>query len=212
MDGTVGATSGVGAARAMVALPFEYLSPAGWAICFWAGLPLALAGAAYLALKWWRSYGGWPLLLSLPVQRWPDFKKWESRTKFELHEVAALWFDAEPRLPMWWRARRKLRQWKPLIACGVIPVQNQRLGRAFEVGTRPNSSIIPYILVHRETLKTLAEKEGRKPLFLFPEQRGWPERWSPTQPQLLSAARRNQRCERGTGRRGPRTWKGTQPP
>ena len=175
MDGTVGAAIGVGAVRAAMALPFEHLSPGAWAICFWAGVPLTLAGAAYLALKWWQSYGGRPQLLSLPVQQWPDFGKWDTRSEFKLYEAAALWFDAEPRLPMWWRARRKLQQWEPMISCGVIAVEREGRARASEVGARPNSSTVAFVLVRRETLKTLAEKEGREPLFLFPERRGYPK-------------------------------------
>jgi hypothetical protein len=175
MDGFVDAGIGVVTAGAAMALPFE-LGPLEWANCLWTGLPLALAGAAYFALKWWRSYGGRPLLLNLPAQQWPDFKKWDTRTEFELHEVAALWFDAEPRLPMWWRARRKLRRREPMISCGAIPVELEGRGRASEVEDRPNSSMMPYGLVHREALKTLAEMEGREPLFLFPERRGCPDR------------------------------------
>lgn len=183
MDGTVGAAFGVGAVRAAMALPFEHLSPGAWAICFWAGAPLTLAGAAYLALKWWQSYGGRAQLLSLPVQQWPDFGKWDTRSEFKLYEAAALWFDAEPRLPMWWRACRKLQQWEPMISCGAIAVEREWRSGASEVGARPNSSTVPFVLVRRETLKTLAEKEGREPLFLFPERRGYPKYSSAAQPR-----------------------------
>jgi hypothetical protein len=171
MDGTGDATIaiGVGTARAAMALPFGSLAPGSWAIelCWWAGSLLAFAAMAHSVTKWWRCYGGRALLLSLPIQRWPDFVKWDDRTEFELHEAAALWFDAEPRLPMWWRARRKFRQWERMIAGGIIPAHPGLR----ELGFATTSSITPHIRIQRAALRALAEKEGSKPLFLFPDRR-----------------------------------------
>jgi hypothetical protein len=177
MDGTDAAALavGIGTARAAVALPFGHLSAGGPAIefCFWAGLSLLLAAAAYLVGKWWRSYGGRPLVLSLPIQRWPDFKKWDQRAEFELCEAAALWFDAEPRLPMWWRARRKFRLWMPMISSGEIPTLAAPMPVHHTKGAahRTISSVTPHARIHRDVLRALAEKEDRKPLFLFAERR-----------------------------------------
>src|ERR1700755_1290432 len=123
MDGTEIAAIAIGvrAATAAMAFPLGYLDSATGAMeSLWWVCALALAGAACLVTKWWRSYGGRALWHSLPIQRWPDFKHWDDRTEFELYEAAALWFDTEPRLPMWWRARRKFRRWGPMIATGVI--------------------------------------------------------------------------------------------
>jgi hypothetical protein len=169
-DGAI--AMGVGTARAAVASPFVYFDAEKWPIevCVWAGAFLALAGAGYLAV-WWRSYGGRPLLLSFPTQQWPDFRKWDERTEFELYEAAALWFDAEPRLPLWWRARRKFQRWKPEIAGNAIPTKPGSLCGASEIDARRISSVTLHTRLHRATLKAMAEKEGSRPLFLFPERR-----------------------------------------
>jgi hypothetical protein len=129
---------------------------------------LVIGGVAYLAAKWWRYWGGRALWLSLPIQQWPDFQKWDDRSEFKLYEAAALWFDAEPRLPMWWRARRKVREWKRTIAGGVELKSQHTI---IESLSGSNRSITPHTQIDREVLKKLAQKEGRRPLFLFPERR-----------------------------------------
>jgi hypothetical protein len=60
---------------------------------------VVLVAVAYLLTRWWRYRGGRQLLLSLPLQNWPDFRKWDQRKEFKLDEAAALWFNAEPRFP-----------------------------------------------------------------------------------------------------------------
>jgi hypothetical protein len=110
--------------------------------------------------------------LSLPIQRWPDFRKWDERSEFQLYEAAALWFDAEPRLPMWWRARWKFRRWRCVIAVGAVPKEPEGPGTASVVRARTIPSVTLHTRVHREALRMLAEQEGKKPLFLFPERRG----------------------------------------
>jgi hypothetical protein len=111
---------------------------------------MVLLAAAYLLVRWWHHGGGRQLLLSLPLQSWPDFGKWDQCSEFELDEAAALWFDAEPRSKMWWRARWKLRRLRAMMAV-----------------SQPRRVIAPP--VHRDTLRALAEKEGVHPLFLYPE-------------------------------------------
>jgi hypothetical protein len=164
---------GVGTASSATSLLFGHPS-AAWAIevGWWTGAVLIFGGAAYLLTKWWRSYGGRALLQSLPVQRWPDFKKWDEHDEFELYEAAALWFDAEPRMPMWWRARQRFRRWKPMIGAGVILAEPDGRGEISKIGT----SVTPHTRIRRDELKRLAEKEGSKPLFLFPESPAWRER------------------------------------
>jgi hypothetical protein len=104
----------------------------------------------------------------MPIQQWPDFRKWDDRSEFKLYEAAALWFDAEPRLPMWWHARRKARHWRLMIASGAGPESpSEMLGIQFATDT----PVTPHTRIPRETLKAWAEKEGKKPLFLFPERR-----------------------------------------
>jgi hypothetical protein len=126
---------------------------------------LVLIAAAYLLASWWRYGGGRQLLLSLPLQSWPDFRKWDQRSEFKLDEAAALWFDAEPRSPMWWRARWKLRRLRAAIAAS----QHQRVTALAEFGARSSTLAAAHPPVHRDTLRALAEKEGVHPLFLYPE-------------------------------------------
>jgi hypothetical protein len=126
-----------------------------------------LALAAYLIMRWWRYGGGRQLLLSLPLQNWPDFKKWDQRNEFKLDEAAALWLDAEPRIPMWWRACWKLHRLRDAIAARMTATPSQPIAAA-ELGVR-QASVVPHAPVHRDTLRALAEKEGVHPLFLYPE-------------------------------------------
>ncbi len=118
---------------------------------------LVLAAALYVLTRWWRYGGGRQLLLSLPLQSWPDFRKWDRRSEFRLDEAAALWFDVEPRSPMWWRARWQLRRLRAAIAASM-GVSRPR--------PAPGRLHAP---VHRNTLRAQAEKEGAHPLFLYPE-------------------------------------------
>jgi hypothetical protein len=124
---------------------------------------LVLAGAAYLMTRWWQRGGGRQLLFSLPFQRWPDFEKWDQRSEFKPEEAAALWFDAEPRSPIWWRARWKLHRLRAAIAVRVGVSEP-----AAELG-RQRDPVTFHATVNRDTLKALAEKEGVHPLFLYPE-------------------------------------------
>ena len=96
-----------------------------------------LGVAAYLITLWWRYRGGRQLLLSLPLQNWPDFRKWDQCNEFKLDEAAALWFDAEPRTPMWWRARWKLRRLRNALAAHLTGSQTQPLTAAVGVGQNP---------------------------------------------------------------------------
>jgi hypothetical protein len=123
---------------------------------------LVLTVSGYLLVRWWRFGGGRQLLLSMPLQRWPEFRKWDQHNEFELDDVAALWFDAEPRSPMWWRARWKLRRLRAAIA-----VASQQ--RQYTDGARPSAASRPHSPIHRDALKALAEREGVHPLFLYPE-------------------------------------------
>jgi endonuclease YncB( thermonuclease family) len=101
----------------------------------------------------------------LPLQSWPDFRKWDQRNEFKLDEAAALWFNAEPRFPMWWRARWKLHQLHALIAARADVAPQPAPA---EPGRQRASAEVPSV-ADRDTLKTLAEREGRHPLFLYPE-------------------------------------------
>jgi hypothetical protein len=123
---------------------------------------LVLIAVTYLTTRWWRYGGGRQLLLSLPLQRWPDFRKWDQRSEFNLEEAAALWLDAEPRSPMWWRARRKLRQLRATIAVASQP-------HGPTGGVRPSASRTAHLPVPRDTLRAIAKRQGVHPLFLYPE-------------------------------------------
>jgi hypothetical protein len=126
---------------------------------------LVLIVAACLVVGWWRFGGGRQVLLSLPLQRWPDFAKWDQHNEFELDDAAALWFDAEPRSPMWWRARWKFRR----LRAGIAAASRQQQSTApIDAGIRPSAASRRQPPIHRDALKALAEREGVHPLFLYP--------------------------------------------
>jgi hypothetical protein len=95
-----------------------------------------------------RRLRGRQLLLSMPLQRWPDFRKWDQHNEFELDDAVALWFDAEPRSPMWWRARWKLRR---LLAAIAAASQQQQ----YTDGAQPGAASRPHSPIHRDALKRL---------------------------------------------------------
>jgi hypothetical protein len=125
MDGTGDAAiTGAGTARAAIALPLgreNLMTELSW----WAVSLLMLL----LVRRVWRSWGQ-PLLVSLPVQKWPDFRNGTSAPSSSSVSRPP-WFDAEPRLLMWWRARRKFQRWKPMIAGSAIPAKPGSLCGAF---------------------------------------------------------------------------------
>jgi hypothetical protein len=69
---------------------------------------------------------------------------------------------------MWWRARWKFRKLRAAIAAAG---QHRRVTPSAELGVRPSASGAAHPPVHRDTLRTLAEREGVHPLFLYPELR-----------------------------------------
>ena len=107
-----------------------------------------------------------------PKEPWPDFKKWDTKTNFELYEAACLWFNIEPRLPMPDRALSKYQSWKYMAFGGGLPVHTDSVRHAVQIGMNKDSSITPHTLVHRVVLEGLAEHDGYEPLFLYPHRRG----------------------------------------
>jgi hypothetical protein len=107
-----------------------------------------------------------------PLERWPDFKKWDKQEKFELYEAACLWFNIEPRLPMPDRSLSKYQEWKAMAFSGGLPVDTDSVRHAIEIGTNVESSITPNTRVRREVLRGLAEHDGYQPMFLYPHKRG----------------------------------------
>jgi hypothetical protein len=106
-------------------------------------------------------------------EKWPDFKIWDKRDKFELYEAACLWFNIDPVLPMPEEARLKYQAWKNLIFDAALPVDTDSTLQIVQIGKRINSAITPHTpRVDREVLESLAEEEGHRPLFLYPHKRG----------------------------------------
>ena len=53
---------------------------------------------------------------------WPDYKKWDQKSFFELHEAAYLWFDREPGdMPMENEVWQQYQDWKRAIEGGGMP-------------------------------------------------------------------------------------------
>lgn len=116
--------------------------------------------------------------------RWPDFKPWDAKDKFELYEAACLWFLFDPMLPMPDRPRALYQQWKVAIENGGMPVlfTEDGLDNAIMSGLAKHGSAVgiqdgkplvtPHTNVVRDVLVGWAEHHNEKPLFLFPEERG----------------------------------------
>ena len=107
-----------------------------------------------------------------PDEPWPDFKKWDKKEKFELHEAACLWFNIEPRLPMPTRPLSKYQAMKEMTLGGGLPVESESIRHSIDKAMKLDSSVTPHTLVAREVLEGLAEHEVYQPMFLYPHKRG----------------------------------------
>ena len=116
--------------------------------------------------------------------RWPDFKPWDAKDRFELYEAACLWFLMEPTLPMLERPKALYQEWKQAIENGGMPAEftGDKLDDSITYGIAKHGSAIgiddgkplvtPHTFVDRVVLIGWAEIKGEKPLFLYPEERG----------------------------------------
>lgn len=116
--------------------------------------------------------------------RWPDFKPWDAKDKFELYEAACLWFLLDPVLPMPDRPKALYQDWKAAIENGGMPalftddgldnaIMSGIAKRGSAVGIEDGKPLVtPHTKVVREVLVGWAEHHNEKPLFLFPEERG----------------------------------------
>jgi hypothetical protein len=104
---------------------------------------------------------------------WPDFKKWDQKSEFELYEAACLWFDIEPQLPMPRKPQEKYQQWKAMILGGGLPVHSgNNIRNDIKVSMRDETAITPHLRIYRDVLVTVAEHDGEQPRFLYPHRRG----------------------------------------
>jgi hypothetical protein len=111
---------------------------------------------------------------------WPD-KKWDRRDTYTLGDAAYLWFDLEPpqdgqQMPE--DVRSLYQKWRKQIYDDKmdLPVSDtveQAMNIALEkTNIEDQRTVTPDTKVRIAELEKVAEKEGVKPIFLFPHRRG----------------------------------------
>jgi hypothetical protein len=109
------------------------------------------------------------------IVRWPDFDKWDKRKDFRLFEIACLWTDQEPGLPLTTEASRCFKILEQAIWDKRLKIRSDSIRQAIA-----NAKIIregreakanPNWMIEREPLLLYASGTDEKPRFLFPEER-----------------------------------------
>jgi hypothetical protein len=106
---------------------------------------------------------------------WLDFDKWDGRKEYRLFEVACLWEDQEPLLPLTETAKRRFKTLEQAIWDKQLKIRSggvrgsianaKIISRGGEAKANPNWAI------EKDALLLYAFGTDEKPRFLFPEQR-----------------------------------------
>jgi hypothetical protein len=123
-----------------------------------------------------RALLNWATPLHDPGQlHWPDFDRWDKEDVFRLFEVACLWNDIEPQLPLNFESNatfKKLRQaiynqeLSPYMDIdeAVAAAWNTHVTKEF----KKDDAVTVNTKVQRDSLLEFAQNEGDRPRFLYP--------------------------------------------
>jgi hypothetical protein len=106
---------------------------------------------------------------------WPDFDKWDRQSEFRLYEVACLWSNQEPALPLSKEAKDCFLRLERAVLDRTLKVHRENLreviadavqeSRGGQVMANPNWGVT------RADLLSYALVADEKPRFLFPRER-----------------------------------------
>jgi hypothetical protein len=107
-----------------------------------------------------------------PAVPWPDFDKWDKRTDFRLFEIACLWADQEPALPLTIHALRCFKVLEQAIWDKHLKINNnsvrEAIVSAIAISKGRESKANPNWVIHKDDLLLYASGTSEKP---FPEER-----------------------------------------
>jgi hypothetical protein len=110
-----------------------------------------------------------------PLVPWPDFDKWDKRTDFRLFEIACLWIDQEPGLPLTTEASRCFKVLEQAIWDKHLTVRSESVREAIisaiAISKGQESKANPNWVIRADDLRLYATGTDQKPRFLFPEER-----------------------------------------
>jgi hypothetical protein len=106
---------------------------------------------------------------------WPDFDKWDGRKEYRLFEVACLWEDQEPLLPLTETAKRRFKTLEQAIWGKQLKIRSDgvraSLANAKIISGGGEAKANPNWAIEKDALLLYAFGTDEKPRFLFPEQR-----------------------------------------
>jgi hypothetical protein len=106
---------------------------------------------------------------------WPDFDKWDKRTDFRLFEIACLWTDQEPGLPLTAEAMRRFKVLEQAICDKHLKIRSdsvrEAIVSAIAISKGRESKANPNWVIDKDALLLYAAGTNEKPRFLFPEER-----------------------------------------
>jgi uncharacterized membrane protein YidH (DUF202 family) len=109
------------------------------------------------------------------LNKWPDFDKWDGRNEYRLFEVASLWEDQEPLLPLSETARRRFKTLEQAIWDKHLKIRSESVREAIVSAIAINkgreSKANPNWVIDKDALLLYAASTNEKPRFLFPEER-----------------------------------------
>ena len=113
----------------------------------------------------------WLWLILKPQQ--PDFDKWDKQERFRLWELASLWENIEPQMPLGRRAARRFRKLAKAVRSKELPVDTRTVLEAveLELKLRTEDKASSQWIITRSNAELHAELLGECPPFLFPEER-----------------------------------------
>lgn len=110
-----------------------------------------------------------------PVVPWPDFDKWDKRTNFRLFEIACLWTDREPGLPLTAEAVQCFKVLEQAIWDKHLKIRSESVREAIvsaiAISEGRESKANPNWVIDKDALLLYAAGTNEKPRFLFPEER-----------------------------------------
>jgi hypothetical protein len=110
-----------------------------------------------------------------PVVPWPDFDKWDKRTNFRLFEIACLWTDREPGLPLTAETVQCFKVLEQAIWDKHLKIRSESVREAIvsaiAISKGRESKANPNWVIDKDALLLYAAGTNEKPRFLFPEER-----------------------------------------
>jgi hypothetical protein len=106
---------------------------------------------------------------------WPDFDTWDKKIDFRLFEIACLWVDQEPGLPLTAEAAYRFKVLEQAIWDKNLKIRSdsvrEAIASAYIISKGGETKANPNWVISKDDLLLYAFGTDEKPRFLFPEER-----------------------------------------